>query len=165
MENQFCVKIKEIHSDNGTEFVNHKMKSFLENNGILHQTSCIHTPQQNSVVERKHRHILNLSRSLLFQSGLSLKYWGEAVLTSVFLINRISSSILSGKSPFELVYECLPKLEFLRILGCLCFATTLNNIDKFSERAEKSILIGYSAGKRDINYLVLIRVLFSFPRT
>lgn len=84
LENQFGVRIKCIRSDNGTEFINKNMKGFLETKGIMHQTSCVQTPQQNGVVERKHRHILNVARALLFQFGLSVKYWGEAVLTSVF---------------------------------------------------------------------------------
>ena len=60
------------------------MTSFLETKGVIHQTSCVHTPLQNGVVERKHRHLLNVARSLMFQFGLSLRFWGDAILTSVF---------------------------------------------------------------------------------
>ena len=98
--NQFEVKVKTLRSDNGTEFLNHKMKQLFESKGILHQTSCVHTPQQNGIVERKHRHILPVARSLIFQSSLPLKYWGEAVLTSVFLINRKPTSVLNDASPY-----------------------------------------------------------------
>ncbi|KAI3781841.1 hypothetical protein L2E82_11867 [Cichorium intybus] len=162
--NQFDTKIKTVRSDNGTEFVDNKMKSFFESKGILHQTSCVHTPQQNEIVERKHSQILNVSRSLLFQSNLPLKYWGEAVLTSVFLINRIPSSVLNGLSPFELVYKRPPKLDFLRIFGCLCIATRFTNFDKFSERVEKTILIGYSVDKKEYKLLSLETGLVFFSR-
>ena len=143
--NQFDSKIKIVRSDNGTEFLNRKMETFLNLNGILHQTTCVYTPQQNGVVERKHRHILNVARSLLFQSGLPIKYRGEAVLTSVFLINRMPTSVLKGQSPYELVFKKMPVFDHIRVFGSLCFATKLNNLDKFSERAEKCVLLGYSS--------------------
>lgn len=164
LENQFSVKVKCVRSDNGTEFVNNKMKLFFETKGILHQTSCVHTPQQNGVVERKHRHILNVARSLIFESGLPLKYWGEAILTAVFLINRTPSSVLKGQTPFELIYKRLPKLDHLRVFGCLCFATRLNISDKFSDRAEKSVLIGYSAEKKGYKLLSLDSGVIFFSR-
>nr|GEU77426.1 ribonuclease H-like domain-containing protein [Tanacetum cinerariifolium] len=66
--NQFKFSIKIVKSDNGTEFVNNKMHNLLNSLGIVHQTSCAYTLQQNGVVERKHIHLLNVARSLLFQS-------------------------------------------------------------------------------------------------
>ena len=63
---QFDKKIKVVRSDNGTEFVNHKMNEFFNEKGVIHQTSCAYTPQQNGIAERKHRHLLNVARSLMF---------------------------------------------------------------------------------------------------
>ncbi|XP_019160869.1 PREDICTED: uncharacterized protein LOC109157415 [Ipomoea nil] len=60
---QFDRLIKVLRSDNGTEF---KMEEFLSDNGIIHQKSCVNTPQQNAKVERKHQHILSVARSLRF---------------------------------------------------------------------------------------------------
>ena len=153
--NQFSFKIKAVRSDNGTEFLNNRMRQLTESKGILHQTSCVHTPQQNGVVERKHRHILNVARSLMFQSGLPIKHWGDAILTSVFLINRTPTSILNGSSPYELVYNCAPVFDKLRVFGCLCFASKLNNNDKFSERADKCVFLGYSFDKKGYKVLSL----------
>ncbi|GJT51217.1 putative RNA-directed DNA polymerase [Tanacetum coccineum] len=57
--------LKTIRSDNGTEFINNKMEQFLKEKGIIHQTSCAYTPQQNGIAERKHRHLLNAFNLLL----------------------------------------------------------------------------------------------------
>ncbi|XP_035838860.1 uncharacterized protein LOC118486484 [Helianthus annuus] len=95
----FEAKVKIFRSDNGTEFVNAQMDTFVKSHGIIHQTSCTYTPQQNGVVERKHRYLLNVARTLLFQSGVPLKFWSECVLTASYLINRTPSSVLDGKTP------------------------------------------------------------------
>ncbi|KAJ0922526.1 putative RNA-directed DNA polymerase [Helianthus annuus] len=148
IKTQFGKTIKTFRSDNGTEFVNHQTKNFFNTNGIIHQTTCPYTPQQNGIVERKHRHLLNVARSLLFQGGLPLRFWSECILTAVYLINRTPSSILNGKSPYDLVYGFKPFLNHLRNFGCLCFSTVLNNPDKFGSHAEKCVFLGYSNQKK-----------------
>lgn len=71
-ERQFGKLVKTIRSDNGTEFM--VLSSYFKEHGIIHQTSCVATPQQNERVERKHRHILNVSRTIMFQAGLPIKF-------------------------------------------------------------------------------------------
>lgn len=155
LSNQFDKKVKIVRSDNGTEFVNGKFQKNFKNNGIIHQTTCAYTPQQNGVAERKHRHLLNVARSLLFHSGVPLKYWGDVVLSAAYLVNRTPSSVLKGKSPFELIYGKTPSFEHLRVYGSLCFATKLNLHDKFESRAVKAVFIGYSSFKKGYKLLNL----------
>ena len=64
--NQFSSSVKTIRSDNGPEF---SLTIFFYKYGILHQTSCVDTPQQNGVVERKHQHLLSTARALMFQAN------------------------------------------------------------------------------------------------
>ena len=71
VQNQFSSSIKIIRSDNGLEF---SMDAFYAQQGTIHQTSCIGTPQQNSTVEKKHQHLLTVVRSLKFQANLPLPY-------------------------------------------------------------------------------------------
>lgn len=144
-----------VHSDNGTEFVNNQMSCFCFENGVIHQTTCVYTPQQNRVVERKHMHILNVARSLLFQSGVPIKHEGDAILTSVFLINMMPTSVLNGLSPYELVFKRAPSFDYLRVFGCLCFSVKQNVTDKFFERAEKCVLLGYSSNTKAYKLLTL----------
>nr|GEU39652.1 ribonuclease H-like domain-containing protein [Tanacetum cinerariifolium] len=61
-----------VRCDNGTEVVNHKMNNLFSELGIIHQTYCAHTSQQNGIAERKHRHLLNVARSLMSQGGIPL---------------------------------------------------------------------------------------------
>ena len=98
VKNHFQTKVKSIRTDNGVEFV---MKDFFASKGILHQTSCIETPEQNGVVERKHQHILNVTRSLLFHSKLPANFWNFAVQHAVFLINCIPTPLLKNETPYE----------------------------------------------------------------
>ena len=76
------------------------MPEFYACKGITQQHTCVETPQQNSVVERNHQHILNVARSLCFQSNLPIQYWGTCIQTTVCLINRLPCPILSNKSPY-----------------------------------------------------------------
>ncbi|KAJ0597795.1 putative RNA-directed DNA polymerase [Helianthus annuus] len=74
--------------------------------------------------------------------------WNECVLTATYIINRIPSSILAGKSPYELLFKTKPSLLHLRSFGCLGFCTNLNPLNKFDTRSIKCVFIGYSIEKK-----------------
>nr|XP_016480837.1 PREDICTED: uncharacterized protein LOC107801933 [Nicotiana tabacum] len=116
-------------------------------------SSCPYTPQQNGIVERKHRHILDTTRALKFQGSIPMKCWGICVNVAVYLINRFPSKTLGGKVPFELLHCRKASLLHLRVIGCLCYATNLPKEEKFTERAKTSVLMGYSATQK--GYILL----------
>ena len=97
VKNQFNASVKIIRSDNGAEF---NYLDFYNSFGIVYQLSCVETPQQNSIVERKHGHILNVARSLLFHAYLPKCFWSYVVSHAVYLINRMPTPVLHQKSPF-----------------------------------------------------------------
>lgn len=144
IKNVFSVTIKVLRFDNGCEFFNSPMTFILQSLGVLHQSSCVYTPQQNGAIERNHKHILDTARALRFQSHISLKIWGKCVLTSVYLINRLPSSILKGKRPYECLYNAPPSLDHLKVFGCLVFATEVRQVDKFASRDIPVVFLGYS---------------------
>jgi len=119
MENQFEKKVKAIRSDNGPEFL---LKDFYDDKGILHQKSCVYTPGQNGRVERRHQHILNISRALMFQCKLPKKFWSYAILHAIFLLNRIPTKVLQNKSSYEVLYGQAPDLSQLKVYGCLSYS-------------------------------------------
>jgi transposase InsO family protein len=147
VERQFNKQVKTVRSDNGTEFT--CMKSYFFEKGIIFQTSCVGTPQQNGRVERKHQHILNVARALRFQGCLPIYFWGECVLTAGYLINRTPSSVLNGKTPYSILYGREPTYDHLRVFGSLCYAHKHGRLgDKFESRSRRCIFVGYPFGKK-----------------
>ena len=133
VQTQYHATVETIRSDNAFELgSSNEAIAFFHSKGIVHQFSCVGTPQQNGVVERKHKHLLETSRALLFQSELPLKYWGECVLAATYLINRFPSKVLEGFSPYQLLCGELTNLTHLKVFGYLCYASTLKaGRDKF----------------------------------
>ncbi|KAJ9551410.1 hypothetical protein OSB04_015455 [Centaurea solstitialis] len=144
----FLPHLQTIRSDNGTEFLSTKIQNFFKSHGIIHQRSCVHTPQQNGVVERKHRHLLNVARALRFQAHLPVSFWGECILTAAYIINKLPTPNLRYKSPHELLFGSPPDYNNLRVFGCLCFARNINIKNKFDARANPGIFVGYPYGKK-----------------
>ncbi|GKE44898.1 ribonuclease H-like domain-containing protein [Tanacetum coccineum] len=81
--------------------------------------------------------------------------WTACILTATYLINRLPSFVLNGKSSYEMIYKKCPTLSHLRVFGCLCFATIVNNNDKFSSKYEKCVMIRYSNFKKGYRILKL----------
>ncbi|RVW72247.1 Retrovirus-related Pol polyprotein from transposon TNT 1-94 [Vitis vinifera] len=120
--------------------------SFMSHHGILHQSSCAHTPQQNGVAERKNRHLVETARTLLLHSHVPFRFWGDAILTACYLINRMPSSVLHDQIPHSLLFPDQPPY-FLppRVFGCTCFVHILTpGQDKLSVKAMKCLFLGYS---------------------
>ncbi|XP_074365665.1 uncharacterized protein LOC141706743 [Apium graveolens] len=138
--NSNSVNLWHNRSDNGTEFTNHAVTELLQSQGIIHQMSCAHTPQQNGRVERKHQQLLNIARALKFQSHLPNPFWGDFILTAAHIINLLPVKLLQYKTPFELLYKKLPDYDHLKVFGCLCYATNVTNTDKLSSRAVYRVL-------------------------
>lgn len=108
---QFNKEVKIVCSDNGTEVM--CLSSYFLEQGIIHQTSGVATPQQNGRIERKQRHILNVAQLLLFEGNMPIRFWGEAILTASHLINRTPSAVLNNVSPYKLLYRTPPSYEHL----------------------------------------------------
>ncbi|CAN1266026.1 Retrovirus-related Pol polyprotein from transposon TNT 1-94 [Linum perenne] len=143
---QFHKLIKVVRSDNGLEF---NMPEFYSSKGIIHQTSCVYTSQQNGRVERKHQHVLAVTRALLIQSSLPISFWGYAVLHSVHLINRLPTPVLQGKTPFDILMNTETTYQHLRVFGCLAYASTLvHNRTKLDHRANPCVFLGFPANTK-----------------
>jgi hypothetical protein len=103
------------------EYISDVLRQFLSSEGTLAQLSCPSAHAQNGVVERKCHHIIETARTLLISSFVPSHFWGEAVSTAVYLINRQPSSNLSNKCPSEVLFGTPPSYDHLRIFGCTCY--------------------------------------------
>ncbi|KAG8488558.1 hypothetical protein CXB51_016286 [Gossypium anomalum] len=139
VENQSGWKIKVLRSDE-------KFQKLCEQAGIHHQLTTVYTPQQNGVYERKNRTMLDMARCLLFESKLPSKFWAEAVNTSVYLLNRLHTTAVKEKTPFEAWHDLKPTVSHLKVFGCVCYtlipAETRTKLDK---RSVPGIFVGYSS--------------------
>lgn len=83
-----------------------------------------------------------------FQAALPLKLWGDYILPTTYIINRSPSNVLHMKSPYELFHGSSPKLDHMRIIGCLCCAKKPDLHDKFSPKSVPVVLLGYSSTQK-----------------
>ena len=119
-ERQCDARVKFLRTDNGLEFVNHEVKAFLQAHGIERQRSCPRTQQQNGVVERANRTMVEKVRCMLSAMELPPKWWGEAFEHALWVKNRLTTKPLGGeKTPFEALFGVKPNLEMVRVFGCM----------------------------------------------
>ncbi|OWM65682.1 hypothetical protein CDL15_Pgr017179 [Punica granatum] len=150
IQTQFGVSIRTLRSDNAREYFSTSFQSYMSSRGMIHQSSCAYTPQQNGVAERKNRHLIETFRTLLIHMNVPVKFWGDALLTACYLINRMPSSVLHGQIPFSVLFPrdaiySLPP----RIFGCLCFIhQLLPGSSKLSPRSLKCVFLGYLRGQK-----------------
>ena len=128
----FNHKIKMFQSDGGKEFDKKSMHQLFLIHGIYFRKSCPDAQQQIGVVERKHRHLLEMTRSFLIDASLLASFWLDALYAEVFTIGRFSTPLLHEKSPYETLFVKVLDYKFLRSFGCACFphliATSTNKL-------------------------------------
>ena len=143
---QFYVFVQNLRSDNAKEYMSEQFQSFMLQNGILHQTSCVDTPSQNGVAKSKNRHFLETARALLFQMHVPKHFRVDVVSTACFLINRMPSSVLDWTTPFQTLFphKSLFPIE-LRVFRCTCFVRDVRpHLSKLDPKSLKCIFLGYS---------------------
>nr|GFB90007.1 putative ribonuclease H-like domain-containing protein [Tanacetum cinerariifolium] len=110
-----------IRTDNGTEFKNQVLKVYFDSVGISHQMSSVRTPQQNRIVERRNRTLVEAARTMLIFSRTPLFLWAEAIATACFTQNRSIIHRRFNKTPYELINGRKPDISFLHVFGALCY--------------------------------------------
>ena len=154
IQTQFQSKIQILKSDNARDYFNSILGEFLAKEGIVHLSSCVDTPQQNGIAERKNRHLLEVARSLMFSTNVPKLFWGEAVLTAAYLINRMSSRVLKFQTPCQTLLKSFPTTRLIsivppKIFGCSVFVhINQQHRSKLDPRSLKCIFLGYSANKK-----------------
>ncbi|GJW66331.1 zinc finger, CCHC-type containing protein [Tanacetum coccineum] len=123
--------------------------------GIIHETTAPYTPQQNGVAERKNRALKEMVNSMLSYSGLSEGFWGEAMLTACYLLNRVPNK-RNKTTPYELWYKKRPNLSFLRVWGCRAVVRLPDPKRKtLGEKGIDCIFVGYAEHSKAYRFYVI----------
>ncbi|GJV67289.1 putative ribonuclease H-like domain-containing protein [Tanacetum coccineum] len=149
IENLIDLKVKVIRCDNGTKFKNRVMNQFCEMKGIKREFSVARTPQQNGVVERKNRTLIEAARTMLADSKLPTTFWAEAVNTACYVQNRVLVIKPHNKTPYELFLGRKRALSFMKPFGCLVIIlNTINHLGNFDRKADEGFFVGYSTNSK-----------------
>ncbi|GJV18558.1 retrovirus-related pol polyprotein from transposon TNT 1-94 [Tanacetum coccineum] len=143
------VPIRQIITNNGTEFVNQTLREYYEKVGISYETSVARSPQQNGVVERRNRTLIKAARTMLIYAKAPLFLWAEAVATACYTQNRSIVRLHHSKTPYDILHDKLPDLSFFYVFGALYYPTNNSeNLGKLQPKADISIFIGYAPTKK-----------------
>ena len=127
-----------------------ELKWYLEAYGTIHQTTCSDTPQHNGVAERKNRHLLEVICASLIEAHMPLSYWGHALTSVAYLINRVSSSTMEFQKPSQALIEAIvasvgPHLP-PHVFGCVPFVHLhKRQRNKLTPRALRCVFLGYAS--------------------
>ncbi|RVW97724.1 Retrovirus-related Pol polyprotein from transposon RE2 [Vitis vinifera] len=160
IETQYNAKVRVLRSDNGGEYQSSDLQKYLEGHDIIHQTTCSNTPQQNGVAERKNRHLLEVVRASLIAAKTQISYWGEAITSAAYLINRVPSNSINFQTPLQaltnaVVAPIVPNLP-PRVFGCVAFVHLhKHQRTKLTSHALQCVFVGYALHKKGYYVTIL----------
>ena len=143
------MNIKILCTYSGGEYLSTEFQTFLASKGIINQRSCLATPQQNGVAERKNRHLLDVVRSLLLESIVPSMFWVEALKTATYLINSLPSQVSHMESPYFRLFAKQPSYANLRVFSCVCFVhLPPHERHKLSGQSVRCAFLGYNVRQK-----------------
>ena len=153
VQTKFGKNVKVFRSDCGGEYTGGDLREFFKIEGIQVKHSVPYTPQQNSCTERKNRYLVEMTRSMLIDSNLPNKYWGEALITANHMQNILPTSS-QDVSPYERWTGKKPNPCYIRRFGCVAYAAiSAEKRQKLDDRARKLTFVGYQEGTKGYRLL------------
>jgi hypothetical protein len=142
-------KLSMLRTDRGDEFTSKQFTEYCEQEGVQWQLTAPYSLQQNGVVECRNAMVVGAARSMLKQKGLLDWFWGEAVITAVYLLNRVPCKAVDSKTPFEVWHGKQPAVHHLKTFGCIVYVrNTKPHLKKLDDRGRKMIFVGYERGTK-----------------
>jgi len=149
VENNCGNNIKVLRFDRGGEFLNGVFQGICDEPGIRRQFTAPYTPQQNGVVERKNRTVMEMTRALMKSMKVLGRFWAEAVRHSVYLLNRLPTKPMGYRTPYEAWNGKRPHLGHLRIFGCKGHVkSTMPHLKKLDDRSVPMVYFGVEEGSK-----------------
>ena len=165
VERQYNAKIKMFRSDNGGEYTSNEFELYFKNEGIIHQKSIPKTPEQNGLAERKNRSLVESIRCMISDSGVSKQFWGEALSTANYVINRSPSSALGDKTPFEALHNRKPSVKHFKVFGAKAYAhIPKDERTKLDMKSRQAIFVGYGTNVKGYRLYDLDKKKIFFSR-
>ena len=121
--------------------MSYEFSEHLKSCGIVSQLTPPGTPQRNGVSERRNRTLLDMVRSMMSLTELPLSFWGYALETAAFTLNRAPSKSVE-MTPYEIWNGKKPNLSFLKIWGCDVYVKCLQP-NKLDPKSDKCYFVGY----------------------
>nr|GEZ83091.1 retrovirus-related Pol polyprotein from transposon TNT 1-94 [Tanacetum cinerariifolium] len=141
----FQLQVQRVRTNNGTEFKNKTLAKFFDEVGITQQFSTARTPQQNGVVERRNRTLVEAARTMLTFANLPLFVWAEAIATACFTQNRSIIHKRFDKTPYELMNKRKPNIKFFHMFGFRCYLLNdYDDVGKLKAKWDIGVFVGYS---------------------
>jgi transposase InsO family protein len=142
-------KLKAFRTDRGGEFKSVEFEGYCKEVGVKRYMTAPYSPQQNGVVERRNQTIVGMARSMLKAMNVPACFWGEAVTTAVYILNRVSTKAVVGKTPYEAWHKRKPVVHHMRTFGCLIHVKTVSgHVKKLENRSNKMVFFGYEKGSK-----------------
>lgn len=147
--------IQTFRTDRGGEFTSKEFQGFCELNGIKRHLTAPYSPQQNGVVERRNRTLLEMTRSILKAMNLPNYLWGEATRHATYLINRVATrSLTPAQTPYEVLRGRKPNLGHIRVFGCIGHVRTeAVGRRKLDDRSKMLVHLGTEPGSKAYRFL------------
>ncbi|GJR35615.1 putative ribonuclease H-like domain-containing protein [Tanacetum coccineum] len=138
-------QVTTVRTDKGMEFLNKTLHAYFAKEGIRHETSTTRTPEQNGVVERRNRTLVEAARTMLSAAKVPLFFWAEAIAIACFTQNSSLVIPRHEKTPYHIINAQKPSVKFFHIFGSLCYIVKDGeNLDKMKEKGDACIFVGYS---------------------
>jgi hypothetical protein len=148
-ESESSCTLSVLRTDRGGEFTSKQFAEYCAAEGVQWQLIAPYSPQQNGVVECRNAMVIGAARSMIKQKGLLDWFWGEAVVTVVYLLNRVPCKAIDGRTPFEVWYKKQLAVHHLKTFGCIVYVrNTKPHLKKLDDRGRKMIFVGYEKGTK-----------------
>jgi transposase InsO family protein len=138
-----------LRTDRGGEFTGRNFTEHCSRHSVQRHLTAPYTPEQNGVVERRNQSVLGMARSMLKAMSMSSWFWGEVVITAVFILNRSPTQSVDEMTPYDVWHGVKPSVSYFRTFGCVAHVKQgSKHLGKLQDRSTMMVFIGYEPGSK-----------------